>query len=125
MLVKNAIKCNFCKKIIQSLHRHDHKSCKCGRVAIDGGLSCPRILFTSPDDYIDKSIVSDDFEVQRLHVRWGVNYTKTGKLRANTVWKPIAKLETDHIEAILKNVKKIDLFWKQLLEKELEYRKTI
>jgi hypothetical protein len=33
----NKIQCNFCKDIIESVHRHDFKSCFCGRVSVDGG----------------------------------------------------------------------------------------
>lgn len=33
----NRIQCLNCKQIIESLHRHDYKQCKCGKVAVDGG----------------------------------------------------------------------------------------
>jgi hypothetical protein len=31
------IRCKFCNDIIESLHRHDFKWCKCKKVFIDGG----------------------------------------------------------------------------------------
>lgn len=37
-LIRNAIKCNSCVDIIESKHRHDFVSCKCGNVFVDGGL---------------------------------------------------------------------------------------
>ncbi len=37
-LILNAIQCLLCKEIIVSRHRHDFKSCKCGKVSVDGGL---------------------------------------------------------------------------------------
>ena len=43
----NKIQCNFCKDIIESVHRHDFKSCFCGRVSVDGGkdyMRCDRKL---------------------------------------------------------------------------------
>ena len=33
----NKIQCNKCGDIIESVHRHDFKFCKCGTVAVDGG----------------------------------------------------------------------------------------
>lgn len=35
--MKNRAKCNLCKSIIESFHRHDYVSCKCGEISIDGG----------------------------------------------------------------------------------------
>lgn len=55
-LVKNVIKCNYCEDIIESKHRHDFKFCKCGAVAVDGGLSYTKRVFkNSIDDFTDLS----------------------------------------------------------------------
>ena len=40
----NKIKCKKCGDIIESLHRHDFKFCKCGAVAVDGGKDYLRRL---------------------------------------------------------------------------------
>lgn len=37
-LIRNAFKCKRCKQIVESKHRHDFQSCKCGNFT-DGGLS--------------------------------------------------------------------------------------
>ena len=37
-LIKNRIRCNRCGDEIESTHTHDFKFCKCGAVAVDGGL---------------------------------------------------------------------------------------
>lgn len=37
------IKCKKCGDIIQSMHRHDFVSCKCGQIFIDGGGEYTRI----------------------------------------------------------------------------------
>jgi hypothetical protein len=37
-LIRNRIKCLRCGDIIESKHRHDFVWCKCGSVAVDGGL---------------------------------------------------------------------------------------
>ena len=39
MILQNSIRCNNCKQIICSLHRHDFFTCECGRVSVDGGRS--------------------------------------------------------------------------------------
>ena len=36
-ILVNKIKCNKCGDIIESMHQHDFKFCKCGTVAVDGG----------------------------------------------------------------------------------------
>jgi len=33
----NRVKCLHCNDIITSIHRHDFKYCKCGKIAVDGG----------------------------------------------------------------------------------------
>lgn len=37
-ILKNKIRCNKCFDEIESTHTHDFKFCKCGAVAVDGGL---------------------------------------------------------------------------------------
>lgn len=37
-IIVNRIKCNKCGDIIESVHRHDFKSCSCKSISIDGGL---------------------------------------------------------------------------------------
>ena len=35
--MKNRAKCKLCGEILESFHRYDYVSCKCGEIAIDGG----------------------------------------------------------------------------------------
>jgi hypothetical protein len=51
----NRIKCKFCKDIIESINRHDFKSCNCQRVFVDGGHEYLRRGFIEPDDYEELS----------------------------------------------------------------------
>lgn len=37
MIIKNEVQCLLCGDIIESLHRHDYRPCKCGSIAVDGG----------------------------------------------------------------------------------------
>lgn len=60
----NKIKCNYCGDIIESEYTHDFKSCKCGKVSVDGGKSYLKRCFTkSLDDYIELSEYEDDNEI--------------------------------------------------------------
>lgn len=55
-LIKNVIQCTNCKDIIESEYTHDFKWCKCGTVAVDGGLSYAKRSFkNSPADFMDLS----------------------------------------------------------------------
>lgn len=56
----NRIRCKLCRDIITSTHVHDFKSCKCGRVAVDGGHEYRRRCFVEKGDYEELSIVEDD-----------------------------------------------------------------
>lgn len=37
-LIFNAVQCVKCDDVVVSTHRHDFRSCKCGAIAVDGGL---------------------------------------------------------------------------------------
>lgn len=37
-ILKNRAKCKLCKDTIESFHRYDFVSCKCGEISIDGGM---------------------------------------------------------------------------------------
>ena len=41
----NKARCNGCLEIIESLHRHHLKSCRCGDTFVDGGTAYVRIGF--------------------------------------------------------------------------------
>ena len=41
----NKAKCLLCGDIIESKHVHDYKTCKCGKIAVDGGLEYLRRAF--------------------------------------------------------------------------------
>ena len=59
-IIRNAIKCNYCGDIIESLHRHDFKWCGCKTVAVDGGKDYLKRTFTnSPNDFEELSVVED------------------------------------------------------------------
>jgi len=51
-ILRNRAKCLICREILESEHRHDFKTCKCGNLSVDGGK-----------DYIKRSVKHlDKFE---------------------------------------------------------------
>ena len=58
-LIKNAAQCNACGDVIESKHRHDFVSCKCGAIFIDGGLDYLR-GGGRPEDFISLVEYSDE-----------------------------------------------------------------
>ena len=45
MIIRNAIRCNICGDEIESKHRHDFVTCKCGACSVDGGHDYLRRCF--------------------------------------------------------------------------------
>lgn len=42
--MRNRAKCKKCEDVIESFHRHDFVSCKCGEISVDGGQEYFRCL---------------------------------------------------------------------------------
>lgn len=62
-IIKNAIQCNLCGDIIESTHRHNFVTCKCGCCSVDGGLDYLRRSYIhSRDDFTELSILEDTKE---------------------------------------------------------------
>ena len=55
VIISNKCQCRKCGDIIESKHRHDFVSCKCGAIFTDGGTSYIRRGAQSFDDIIDLS----------------------------------------------------------------------
>lgn len=53
-LLVNKIRCRKCGDIIESIYRHDMKTCSCGAVAVDGGCDYIRRI-GEPEDYEEMS----------------------------------------------------------------------
>jgi hypothetical protein len=51
-LIRNAAQCKKCGDLIVSKHRHDFVKCKCGAIAVDGGLAYIRRV-GNHEDIID------------------------------------------------------------------------
>lgn len=55
MLLQNAAVCKKCGDQVWSAHRHDFRQCKCGSIAVDGGLDYLRRV-GDLDAFDDRSI---------------------------------------------------------------------
>lgn len=65
-LLLNQAQCKICKQVIQSKHRHDFVSCKCGEISVDGGVDYVRRLARDLDSIIDLSIYGEvSIEIKR------------------------------------------------------------
>ena len=58
-LIQNELECKNCGDIIYSAYRHDFKYCKCGSVAVDGGMSYIRRV-GNVKDTVDRSMHMDE-----------------------------------------------------------------
>lgn len=65
MILSNQARCKKCGDQPFSAHRHDMSHCKCGAIAVDGGMEYLRRLGT-PENFDDMSIVVDDDVYQEL-----------------------------------------------------------
>ena len=57
-ILRNKAKCRACGSVIESKHRHDFVSCKCGSIAVDGGKDYLRRI-GSPSAIIELSEVRE------------------------------------------------------------------
>lgn len=55
-LLLNAVQCLSCNEVIISRHRHDFKTCQCGKVSVDGGLDYTRRAFKDPNGYVERCV---------------------------------------------------------------------
>ena len=72
MILVNQIRCKKCGDEPFSSHVHDFVYCKCGAVAVDGGMHYLKRA-GNPDDYEDMSYSMDDKIISECvdAVKWG------------------------------------------------------
>ena len=58
--IKNIAKCLLCGDIIESKHRHDFVTCKCGNLSVDGGQDYwKRSFLHGTDSYKELGLSKD------------------------------------------------------------------
>ena len=55
-LARNVAYCSNCHTEIESKHRHDFVSCKCGNISVDGGLAYLRRNVRDFTKFIERSV---------------------------------------------------------------------
>lgn len=60
--MRNRAKCLLCNSVIESFHRHDYVTCKCGEIAIDGGLDYLRASAHNFDNFL--RVDDEDHEIK-------------------------------------------------------------
>ena len=55
VIVSNKAQCKLCGDVVESVHRHDFKRCKCGEMAVDGGKAYIKRCANSLDNIIELS----------------------------------------------------------------------
>jgi len=109
--------------ILESHSRHDYKTHldKNGHTyMVDGGTYYLRRNIVKEAPHEELSIYADDpHSMLRNVVKWGT-YGKEGNKKLQ--WIKLKDMETDHIEAVLKNCPHIAIWRKEVYCKELENR---
>jgi hypothetical protein len=49
--MRNRARCRQCQTVIESRHRHDFVTCKCGSIFVDGGTDYLRAGFDHADNF--------------------------------------------------------------------------
>lgn len=62
MIIRNAILCNICGDEIESKHRNDFVTSKCGACSVDGGYDYLRRCCKKPEDFTDISVFEESEE---------------------------------------------------------------
>ena len=90
MILQNQIRCKKCGDEPYSANRHDFKYCKCGAVAVDGGMDYLK-RSGIPENYEDLSHVMEDSIVKECvdAVNWA---EETGRNEMGTVFAVIRAL---------------------------------
>jgi hypothetical protein len=57
-IVRNSARCNLCDDVIESKHRHDFRTCKCGNLSIDGGRNYVRRVVNEPGSFTERVVFS-------------------------------------------------------------------
>jgi tRNA(Ile2) C34 agmatinyltransferase TiaS len=56
IIIRNSARCLHCGDEIESTHRHDFRSCRCGNLNVDGGQEYLRRVYKPGSRWEDTSI---------------------------------------------------------------------
>ena len=66
MLLANQVECLKCGDKPFSANRHDYRPCKCGAVAVDGGMEYQRLAYDDAGMFRSMVIEMDDSQVAKI-----------------------------------------------------------
>lgn len=58
-ILRNMAKCLKCGEVVESKHRHDFRTCKCGNISVDGGTAYIRRSFKDASKMQELSVGTD------------------------------------------------------------------
>lgn len=107
--------------ILRSRHRHDyvtHADANGKTYMLDGGLAYVRCSANGDEEHLTVTL-EDPHELVREECVWG-SYGPKGD--QPLTYKKLCDMDTNHIEAVLKNVSSINPAIETAMQNELEYR---
>lgn len=118
IILRNSAKCLNCNEEIESKHRHDFTTCKCGNLSVDGGPDYLKRNFR--DKYLETSVESNDLLVAREYFEWA-SFGKNGDEPKHYI--KLKDMISEHIQAILETQPHIrKSVVEELFKLELQYR---
>lgn len=104
--MRNRAKCKLCEDILESFHKHDYVTCKCGEISIDGGdyyMHCSArdwhnfLRVDDNDNEIVPEIIEKDGE---HHFRDDMQKNETEKVMNKKELIYAFKMQTEHLETL-------------------------
>lgn len=67
-LLINKAKCLLCGDVLESVYRHDSKTCQCGNLSVDGGKDYIRRSYREEDSYeeLSEEVLAPDFRMEEV-----------------------------------------------------------
>jgi len=59
-VLRNRAQCRLCEDVIESRHRHDFVSCRCGEISVDGGAAYLRRAANNFENFVDLSETEEE-----------------------------------------------------------------
>lgn len=84
-ILKNEVKCNYCKDVIQSNDTYDFKTCSCGKVSVDGGYDYLKRLVKDNATYEELSVIVDDNYIKNLNVNKPDGYEISSRMFSQNI----------------------------------------
>lgn len=100
-IILNKAKCTLCNTELVSRHTHDYKTCKCGNLSVDGGLSYARRNYTTVFEELSVFDDSPFEEIRKVFERG--SFGKKGDEALH--WIKLMDMSDDHLLSTIKYCK--------------------